>query len=385
MAIIGTVFGLLGRFAGRLLNSTLGWATILLFGKVSGRSQTVLLAIAFGSLAWVLTVAGIAVPDVATFMLTFVPLPDFVDREVVRLAMLGLAVLIPLLIGVAAVGVANPSTRPKGFGLIGGVLRGYPFTFVLALTIGILGVVSLARKITSLAKRWSDAHVPVVVKPGGYDEVLRDLEHVLDDAGLDVVTRPAPGILSLPPRLLDLVAGRSLGALVPDRLMVLSGRELEVLVYPSDVAISGTPGALARARAAIASRLTDSPAYMTTSAEAQRIEDSIRDIADAAAEPTRPEHHALIDRVRGLDSQIARLVVPFEEWETTYRERLQIERDLLARQLEGDESGNPATPDSGVSRGAPLVEWLLGGAGLALLAVDVVLLLERRLGRAGRG
>lgn len=384
MAIIGALFGLLGRFAGRLLNSTLGWATILLFGKVSGRSQTVLLAIALGSLVWVLTIAGIAVPDIATFLLTFVPLPDFVDQNVVRLAMLGLAVLIPLLIGIAAVGVADALTRPRGLGLVGGVLRGYPFSFVLAVTIGILGFVSLARKLGSLAKRWNDAHVPVVVKPGGYDEVLGDLERVLDEAGLEVVTKPAPAILSLPPRLLDAVAGRSLGALIPDRLMVLSGRELEVLVYPSDVAISGTPRALARARAAIASRLTDSPAYMTTSADAQRIEDSIRDIADAAARPSGSGRHALVDRVRGLDQRIASLIVPFEEWETTYRERLQIERDLLAQQIEDPDPADLRTPGTHSSRSAPIVEWLVGGAGLALLAADVALLLERRLRRADR-
>jgi hypothetical protein len=384
MAIIGALFGLLGRFAGRLLNSTLGWATILLFGKVSGRSQTVLLAIALGSLVWVLTVAGIVVPDIATFLLTFVPLPGFVDQDTIRLAMLGLAVLIPLLIGVAAVGVADASTRARGLGLIRSVLRGYPFTFVLAVTIGILGVVSLARKLGSIAKRWNDAHVPVIVKPGGYDDVLGDLEHVLDDAGLEVVIKPAPAILSLPPRLLDAVAGRSLGALVPDRLMVLSGRELEVLVYPSDVAISGTPRALARARAAIASRLTDSPAYMTTSAEAQRIEDSIRDIADAASRPSGSERQTLVDRVRGLDARIASLVVPFEEWETTYRERLQIERDLLAQQFEVPDAAGTFPRGARMSRRASIGEWLVGGAGLALLAADVALLLERRFSRAGR-
>lgn len=383
MALIGTVFGLLGRFAGRLLNSTLGWATILLFGKVSGRSQTLLLAIAFGSLLWVLTVVGIAVPDVATFLLTFVPLPEFVDKGLVRLGMLGLAVLMPLLIGVAAVRIADASSRPHGLGLIGGIVRGYPFTFVLALTIVILGVVSLARKIGSLARRWDDAHVPVVVKPGGYDEVLGDLERVLDDAGLAVARKPAPVILALPPKLLDAVAGRSLGALVPDRLMLLSGGEVEVLVYPSDVAISGTPRALARARAAIASRLTTSPAYMTTSAEAQRIEDSIRGIADAAAGSSGTHRIDLIAQVRALDSRIVSLVVPFEEWETTYRERLQVERDLLARSLEAPEGVEVASA-SRSGRSTLVVESLIATLGLALLAVDVALLLERRFSRTVR-
>ena len=271
MAILGSVFAMLGRFAGKLLNAVLGWATLLLFGKVSGSKQTVLLLIALGSLLWVVTLGGIIVPDIGTFLLAFVPVPDFIDEGWVRLAMLGLAIAIPLAIGVAAIYVTEPVQRPKGAALAVGVLRGYPFTLVLAVTIVVLAAVAFFRKLQSVAKRWESAHVPVIVKPGGYDRVLEALERVLDDAGLDVARKPAPAIVSIPPKLLDRVAGRSLGGLVPDRLMLLVGSELEVLVYPSDVSISGTKGATARARAAIATTLVDAPAYLTTSAEAQRI------------------------------------------------------------------------------------------------------------------
>ena len=178
MAIFGSVFALLGRFAGRVLNSALGWATLLLFGKVEGRNQSVLLVIALGSLVWVLAIVGVLIPDVGTFLLAFVPVPDFIDENVVRLAMVGVVVLIPLLIGAAALFIADPATRPKRLGLAGGVLRGYPFTLVLAITIIVLAVVSVVRKVRSLAKRWEDAHVPVIVKPNGYDTVLADLEGV---------------------------------------------------------------------------------------------------------------------------------------------------------------------------------------------------------------
>jgi hypothetical protein len=53
MAIIGSVFALLGRFAGRLINALLGWATLLLFGRVEARKQTILGFLALASLAWV--------------------------------------------------------------------------------------------------------------------------------------------------------------------------------------------------------------------------------------------------------------------------------------------------------------------------------------------
>lgn len=386
MAIVGSVFAMLGRFAGRLLNSALGWATILLFGKVEGRKQTVLLIIALGSLAWVLTIVGVVFPDIGTFMLAFVPVPDFIDEGVVRLVMLGAALVIPLLIGAAAIFVAEPERRPQGFGLIAGIVRGFPFTLVLAVTIVILALASLVRKVRSMARRWEDAHVPVIVKPGGYDKVLADLQAVLEEAGLAVEPRPAPTILSIPPRLLDAVAGKALGGLVPDRLMLLKSRSLDVLVYPSDVALSGTRESVARARAAIASQLTDSPAYMTASAEAERIEDEIRDVAAATDHVSRTGIGALTTRIRALDGRIARLLVPFDEWETVYRERLQIERDLLAKRIDLEQAGLAAQPaeTSAARRRSNPVDWLIAGASIGLLTLDVVLLLANRLGKTRR-
>lgn len=376
MALIGSLFAVVGRFAGRFLNAVLGWATLLLFGKVSGSKQTVLLVVALGSLLWVVTILGILIPDIGTFMLAFVPVPDFVDENWVRLAMLALAVVIPLAIGAAAIFLTEAERRPKRGGLVVGVLRGYPFTFVLALTIVVLGGVALARKLRSLSKRWEDAHVPVVVMPGGYDAVLSALEGVLDRAGLDVRPKPAPAVVSLPPRLLDKVAGRALGGLVPDRLMLLSGSELEVLVYPSDVAISGTKTATARARAAIASRLTDTPAYMTTSAESQHVEDLIRDAAGNADDRDAQSVRSRVARLRAMDIVLARLTVPFDEWETVYRQRLQVERDLLVG--ETNEPAAPAAAQTAAPRPqpdqrAPVADRVIALGTAAVIAVDAVL------------
>ncbi len=379
MAIFGSVFALLGRFAGRVLNSALGWATLLLFGKVEGRNQSVLLVIALGSLVWVLAIVGVLIPDVGTFLLAFVPVPDFIDENVVRLAMVGVVVVIPLLIGAAALFIADPVARPQRLNLAGGVLRGYPFTLVLAITILVLGAVSVVRKVRSLAKRWEDAHVPMIVKPNGYDTVLADLEGVLRRAGLPVEPRPAPSVVSLPPRLLDAVAGRALGALVPDKLMLLHAPDVEVLVYPSDVAISGSRGAVARARAAIAAQLTRSPAYMTASAEAQRIEDEVQALAEGSARRGAADWSALRERLADIDRRLVTLTVPFDEWETVYRERLQVERDALIRQLGGiavvDEGAGELMPDA-ARPGS--VEWAVAAVGLALLAADVLLLVRSR-------
>ena len=380
MAIVGSIFALFGRFAGRLLNSALGWATLLLFGKVAGRNQAVLLVIALGSLTWLLAIAGVVFPDIGTFMLAFVPVPDFIDEDMVRLGMLGIVAATPILIGAAAMLIAEPASRPKHLGLVGGVLRGYPFTLVLAVTILVLAVVSLVRKVRSLARRWEDAHVPVIVKPRGYDTVLGDLEDVLRKSGLDVQRRPAPGVLSLPPKLLDAVAGRALGALIPDRLMLLRASDIEVLVYPSDVAISGTREAVARARAAIAVQLTRSPAYMTASAESERIEDELRRWAETPSTSGSAQLALRGERLADIDRRIARLTVPFDEWETVYRERLQVERDALADELRlrNRTEAVVGEPNAGARAPGP-IEWAVGALGIGLLAVDVILVLATRI------
>src|SRR5512132_3838805 len=172
MAILAGLVGLLGRFAGQLLNTTLGWATLLLFGKVPQQRQGLLLVIVFGSLVWVALVVGVIVPDIGSLLVAAVPLPDFVDEAWVRLAMLAGALVMPLLIGLAAVFVTGQTKWRSPVALVSAVLRGYPFAFVLTLILVLLALVGTVRKVRSLSKRWEDAHVPVIVKPGGYDAVL---------------------------------------------------------------------------------------------------------------------------------------------------------------------------------------------------------------------
>jgi hypothetical protein len=354
VAIIGSVFAVVGRFAGKLLNAVLGWATVLLFGKVPDSKQWILLMIALGSIVWVILIVGVVIPQVATVTLAFVPIPSFVDQNWVRVGMFIGALVLPLAIGVAAVMVVRKEDRPKGAGLVVAIARGYPFAFVLSVTMVVLAGVALFRKIRSLSKRWTDAHVPVIVKPGGYDQVLEELEDVLDAAGLSLDRKPAPRILSLPPRILNRVAGRSLAHLVPDRLMLLASPSVEVLVYPSDVAISGKEDELARARAAIADRLTHAPAYLTMSEEAEKVEDRLG--AVAASDAPLAER---LGKLKEIDSTLAALTVPFDEWETLYRERLQIERDILASAL-GTESGPPGVPGASGTTQAAEIPGALG-------------------------
>src|SRR5919108_6359501 len=95
MAIVQALLAMVFRSAGKLLNTAFGWATMMLFGRVPQDRQIYLSLVSFGSVIWLLALVGIAFPKLGTFLLSFVPLPDWVDRKWVRLAMLAAALVIP--------------------------------------------------------------------------------------------------------------------------------------------------------------------------------------------------------------------------------------------------------------------------------------------------
>jgi hypothetical protein len=372
MAILATLFAAAGRFLGRVLNMALGWATIMLFGRVPESKQLLLSGITLGSLAWVVAVIGVLLPDAGTFLLAAVPRPEFVPENLIRLAMLAAALVIPLLIGIGGLFLLAPAKRPAGTAFVAQVLRGYPYALVLAFSLAFMAVVAPLRKVRSILKGWSDAHIPVVVKPGGYERVAADLEAALDQAGLDVEPRRAPRVLELPARLLGMAAGAGVRSLIPDRLVALGSSRLEVLIYPSDISVAGAKGEMARARASIASRLTFSAAYMTSSKEAQQTEDRLERVARAIRDG-RALDPALTDEIDAVQETLASLEVGYEEWEVLYRLRLQVERDLLRTRLAAAR-GEPRAATGEHSIAERAVEGAVGaGFGVAAGVLDRIL------------
>jgi hypothetical protein len=388
VAILATIFGVIGQQAGRILTTALGWASTLLFGRVPQSKQVLLALVTLGSLAWVAMVGGVVVPSVGTFFLAAVPSPDFIDEDWIRLAMLAGAVVLPLVIGAGSLFVVDASDRPKGLAIVQQVLRGYPLAFLLALILAFLAAVGVTRKARSLYKRWTDAHIPIVVRPGGYDVMVDDLKEALDQAGLAVERRAAPRVLSVPAHLVAAVAGGGVRMLVPDRLTMLASPALEVGLYPSDISISGNKAELARARAAIASRLTSTSAHLTTSKEAQAVEDRLEAVVraeprvDANGRPVLPREVA--SELEAIDETLARLEVDYDQWEVLYRMRLQVERDLLAGAKVGEDFPGQRleTPSPPSARPIGLTSVLsLAAIMLAVLDVGVAVLDRMRPSR----
>lgn len=394
MAILATLLAFGSRFAGKILTTALGWASTLLFGRVPADRQKLVLAITFGSVIWMVLLAGVVFPAVGTFLLVLVPQQDVIPEWMIRLAMLAGAIIVPAVVGALTLILAGPAQRtPRGFA--GAVARGYPLTALLAVLLVFLAALSIWRKANSLRRGWVDAHVPIVVNAGAYEQVADDLDRAVTAAGLEVTPVTASAAMSKPARWLALVAGPGSQSLVPDRLIQLDGQDLDILIYPMDLLISGKPELVNRARAAMASRLTSSAAHMTVSAEAQAVEDRLtaltrpRDadpIADGAS-ARRPRYDDAAEaEFRAIDEVLASSPIPYEEWEVLYRQRLQVERDLRAGAMAGDSVLGAAPVGDGEAEGSrfPDVGAALATAGRWARTGATVVLAAAADDRTGR-
>src|SRR5688572_15684440 len=123
MAILAGLLGFIGRFAGKVLTTTLGWASTLLFGRVPGNRQIVLALLTFGSVVWAALAIGVVWPYVGASLLAAVPAPGIISEDWLRLAMLIGALVVPAGVGVASIFVVEPASRPKGLEIIVQILR----------------------------------------------------------------------------------------------------------------------------------------------------------------------------------------------------------------------------------------------------------------------
>jgi hypothetical protein len=329
MTILVSIFGMAGRFAGDLLTSALGWASSLLFGRVPRSHQIFLVLMMAASFVWLIMLMGLLVPSIASLLLSATPHPPFVNQVWLGFALLVAVVVLPLGVGLAGYLVPAQGERPERIRLPIEILRGYLLTPLIGGLLIFLAGVGISRKVRSKRHGWSDTHVPIVVKPGGYEQMVADLHDALVTAALPTVAEEAPWVLTVPAQLLTRVAGNNVRKLRPDRLMTLNGPQLKIGVYPSDIAISGATRERTRARSAILSRLTTTSAHLTVSAEAQEVEDRLVRLARAGdvAGAMSPAHARVA--FEPIDALLLDLTVATDEWDILYRLRLQIERDLL--------------------------------------------------------
>jgi hypothetical protein len=185
-------------------------------------------------------------------------------------------------------------------------------------------------KIRTLAKRWTTEHLPVVVEEQDYLQMVGEIERALDKANQPVTRTQASILMRLPIKVLTTLSGRGKSNLVADNLTTLRSDKLELILYPSDLAISGKKYDAAHARAVIAEQLSFSRAYLTWTKEANELEDRLRELWNDAKQRGQADPLTdLVQRLNGIEKDLRTADVQHEEWEVLFREKLLVERGLL--------------------------------------------------------
>jgi hypothetical protein len=329
---IGIIFAFIGRQLGRILTLAFNWATIVLFGRVPKDRQLYLSGMAAVAVIWPVVLAGIAFPSFATFLIGFFTVPEWLHAWV-RLAMLVLAILLPLVVGALSSRLPEEGKRPRGRELAKTVLRGFPNSIALFVVIVWMMVVAPIGKVRARLRRWESVHVPIAVKAGAYETVLRELAGALERAGIETTRRRAHWAYEFPGKVLGVLGGESVRALVPTQLWQLVGDGFEMTLHPMDLALLGRATTLSRARAAIVRELTFTEAYQTWSNEAQTLEDRLAKAARGA------------DDLDAIGAELKRRDLAYEEWEILYRLLLQVRLRLSPTETDGmDRRDEPVPP-----------------------------------------
>jgi hypothetical protein len=334
MAIIQALLAAITRWAGTILNTAFGWATMMLFGKIPRERQIYVSINSLGSVLWLIALVGIAFPAVTVFLLSFVKLPPWVDKNWVRIAMLVAALIVPALVGINSIFMRDPAERPVGFAAKAkDILKGYPYTAGMSITLVMMLVFAPIMETRNLVRRWTSAHVPMVVDSKNYLEVVDRVQKTLADNGFDTHREPTTWMLRYPTKVLSLLAGGAVHNLVADQMTTLVSPQLEVMLHPSDLVLRGIENDVAHARAAITEHLGFTKAHLTWDKEANKLEDRPRKIWMAIG--TQQGNIANLEHV--LDNtyrEITSAKMPYQEWQVLFVEQLLVERKLMRRLLD---------------------------------------------------
>ena len=303
-----------------------GWAVGALFGQTTRREGLFLSLIVVAAVAWPILLVGIAAPKLAVQMIALVPLPDGISSWAVRLGWIGLALLIPLGVGVA-VSVETPPMMRRGSPLLG-VLRGFPITLGLASAFAIISVSVPIMRLVALVRRQKSADIPLIMSASAYHEVAAKICEVLNRQGLSLKPAEPGWWVSAPMRLLTWLGGESLRSHVPNQFAHFVAHDLTLTLYPSGLVMRGSPARLTWAHGLIAEAVVHTEGLQTTDPKAQALEQRLRPLwrsydLDPAG---RIKSGDLARQLDHLTRELRTLEVDWDDWQVLYRQILQLGR-----------------------------------------------------------
>lgn len=330
MVLIQALITWLTRSAGKVLNALVGWSVIGLFGRSSPRQQAVLSGLILAAAIWPLTVLGVIAPRLAAFIVSFVPVARSIPDSTLRIAWIVLMLAIPAAIGVALAAKA-PKEAPRE-AMLERVARGFPLTLGLACALFMMLVLMPVVRLISIARRWSDEHVPLITEGEQMIEAADRIDAILSAHALEARGAAPPWWMRAPTSVLRALGGRTIAAVMPRDQFYWQGPELQVALYPSDILVRGPKQRASWTHGLIAEAFARGPGFQTFEPRAQEIERQIQRLW--RVRDAEPEAHTgsriLLARLREISRDLAEADVPYDEWQVVYRQIAQLARAIDA-------------------------------------------------------
>ncbi len=333
------ILTLLRKSLGSAFRAIFGWATLALFGSVAQKDRTLLSIVVAAAGVWPIMLLGTLLPRTGAFLLAFVPIPKSIPTEVVRAVWIGLTALVPVAVGWV---LRRRSADASKTARLRDWLMGFPVTLGLAGAFTFACIAVPVRKLMALATGRKEAHIPLVIPPQEYRKVAEEIRNALARGKIALERKTPPWTTRAISRTMRALGGSMLGAYLPEDLEYMKGPDLELTVYPNGVRVLGPERAASRAHALIAESATRTAALQTMTPKAQEIEKRIKALLAQRDRGAKSE-----PIVRSLAVELADANLDYEEWETLYRELLQLTvevrggGELLQRSAEEDPMPRP--------------------------------------------
>ena len=329
MALLQALISLVSRSASTALNAIFGWAVLALFGQTSPKEKTLLSALVGAAGVWPLLLVGIAFPKIALFAVSFVPLGKSVPTLWLRLIWIGLALVVPIVVGIVVAKRSPPENLPEPKWKK--LLRGFPITLALATSFLLMLVVAPLQKIASLLQGKEVVHLPAVMRNKLLvPELMGALAGTLGSHGIRLQPATPPWTMTAPSKILLKIGGQAFAHMVTEHIEYRKNDRLEVAVMPNEAVLKGKPDEVARARALAMEVYAPREVSETFSPIAQLLEKQIKRVWSVYLEKP-PQHRsspALVGRVNEIAAELAETNLPPDEWQVVYRLLLQLDRAL---------------------------------------------------------
>jgi hypothetical protein len=331
VAILQALFRLIARSAGSALNAIFGWAVIALFGQTTAKEQTILSALVAAAAAWPLLLVGVALPKIALLVIAFVPVAKSVPPFWLRIVWIGLALLVPIVVGIVVAARGSDAHLPEPWWKR--LARGFPITFALAAAFLLMMVVAPILKIASIMRRRDVVRLPALMEKGATAEAALALVASLEVHGVHLVKAKTPWHLTAPSSILLKIGGRAFSSIATDHVEFHQNPQLSVAVLPNETILDGTPELVGRAHAFCTEVYAPRRVIQTFSSGARELEARIQRLWSIYRDQPHAHRESPVLRARLAEvaAELTTQTLPWDEYQTVYRLLLQLDRALTGK------------------------------------------------------